>query len=73
MNAVYRIEPHIPVKLLFAGMPAPIEILASWPMLRYLDLHTERRIGPDGSVVYHLSGMLDRALDRAGGEHALQA
>lgn len=51
---MYAFEQQIRVQLEFPAMSKPVEISVPWNVLRYLDLHAERRIKPDGSVIYRL-------------------
>jgi len=50
---MYAFEQQIRVRLEFDGMPSPVEISVPWNVLRYLDMHAERTIADDGTVVYH--------------------
>lgn len=51
---MYAIEPHITVNVLIGKAQTPVEMTVPWNMLRYLDTHAERRLAPDGSVLYRL-------------------
>jgi uncharacterized heparinase superfamily protein len=51
---MYSMEPHIKVQLQFRAMAGPVEVSVPWSALRFLDLHTERMILMDGSVVYRM-------------------
>jgi hypothetical protein len=49
----YAFEQQIRVMLEFRAMDEPVEISVPWKVLFYLDTHAERRIGADGTVIYH--------------------
>ena len=51
---MYAFERQIRVKLEFRAMERPIEISVPWNVLGYLDLHAERKLQEDGSVVYRV-------------------
>ena len=51
---MYAIEQQIRVKLEFRAMEKPVEISVPWNVLGYLDLHAERKLQEDGSVVYRV-------------------
>jgi len=51
---MYAIEPHITVSVLVGKSQTPVEMTVPWNMLRYLDTHAERRLAPDGAVIYRL-------------------
>ena len=62
---MYAIEQQIRVKLEFGAMTAPVEVSVPWKVLRYLDLHSERRFTADGSVVYRLHSPLEACLGQS--------
>ncbi len=45
-------ESHIPVLLKFRAMASPITVTVPGHVLRYLDAHAERIVGPNGVIVY---------------------
>lgn len=49
-----QIEQQLKVRLAFRAMARPVEVAVPWNVLRYLDVHAERRIDADGTVVYVL-------------------
>jgi hypothetical protein len=51
---MYTFEQQIRVKLEFRAMEKPVEISVPWNVLGYLDLHAERKLEEDGSVVYRV-------------------
>lgn len=51
---MYAFEQQIRVKLEFRAMERPIEICVPWNVLGYLDLHAERKLLADGSVIYRV-------------------
>jgi hypothetical protein len=51
---MYAIEQQIRVKLEFRAMEKPVEISVPWNVLGYLDLHAERKLMEDGSVIYRV-------------------
>lgn len=62
---MYAFEQQIRVKLEFRAMDKPVEILVPWNVLGYLDLHAERKLLEDGSVVYRVDNY-DEILRRMG-------
>lgn len=62
---MYTFEQHITVRLQFGAMEEPVEISVPLQALRYLDLHSERRLAPDGTVIYmHPQSPFDEELSR---------
>ena len=62
---MYAFEQQIRVKLEFRAMEKPVEISVPWNVLGYLDLHAERKLLADGSVVYRVENS-DEILRRMG-------
>ncbi|MGC8668465.1 MAG: hypothetical protein ACP5VE_10165 [Chthonomonadales bacterium] len=62
---MYTFEQHITVRLQFGAMEEPVEISVPLQVLRYLDRHADRRLAPDGTVVYmHPRDVFDAEMDR---------
>jgi hypothetical protein len=49
---MYNFEQRARVLLEFKAMTQPVELFVPWNVLFYLDMHAERRITPDGDIVY---------------------
>ena len=62
---MYAFEQQIRVKLEFRAMERPVEIMVPWNVLGYLDLHAERKLESDGTVVYRVENS-DEILRRLG-------
>ena len=71
---MYTFEQQIRVRLQFHAMERPVEISVPWNVLYYLDMHAERSIDTDGTVIYRhprlreilsRSGMAERELTMA--------
>ena len=48
----YMFQDQIRVWLEFPAMSAPVEVSVPWSVLFYLDTHSDRRVMPDGNVLY---------------------
>ena len=64
-RVMYAVEQEIRVKLELRAAEKPVEISVPWNVLGYLDLHAERKIQEDGSVVYRVYNS-DEILRRLG-------
>jgi hypothetical protein len=57
---MYAIEPRITVRIEYGRSLRGADVTIPWNVLRYLDLHSERRLTPEGEVVYCLTRTVDR-------------
>ena len=62
---MYAFEQQIRVKIELPATDKPVEISVPWNVLGYLDLHAERKLQEDGSVVYRVENS-DEILRRLG-------